>query len=77
VIGREVVELLWNVADTADPHLDRQLIAYLQVLPLSHDEARELIADLLSVFERLGEERPDVLLPFLGRLLNEAQAGET
>ncbi len=77
MIGREVVELLWNVADTADPHLDRQLIAYLQVLPLSHDETQELVANLLSVFERLAEERPDVVLPFLGRLLNEVQAGET
>ncbi len=77
MIGRSVVELLWPVADTADPHLDRQLFAYLRVLPLSHDEARYLVSDLLSVFERLAEERPDVVMPFLGRLLNEAEAGET
>jgi hypothetical protein len=77
VIGREVVELLWNVADTADPHLNRQLIAYLSVLPLDEDEVRRLVADLLAVFERLAEERPDVVMPFLGRLLNEIQAGET
>lgn len=70
-----VAELLWNVTDEADPYLNRNLMAYLVVASWTEPEVRELAADLLSVFEKLGQERPDVVLPFLGRLLNEAQEG--
>jgi hypothetical protein len=66
-------QLLWDVAGAADPHINRNLLAYLHLLPLSEDEIRTLAADLLHAFERLGQQRPDVVLPFLGQLLNEAE----
>ncbi|MCU1590251.1 MAG: hypothetical protein JWP11_1507 [Frankiales bacterium] len=72
-VSHAVLQLLLDVTDTADPHVNRSLSAYLSLLPLTDDDRRGYLVDVVAVFERLGKERPDVVLPFLGRLLSEAQ----
>lgn len=72
-IAPQTVQMLWDACDRADPHLNRSLLPYLGLLPMDEGELRCTARDLLLAFERLCEKRPDVVLPFLGQLLNEAQ----
>lgn len=74
-LSSDALHLLWNVGGAADRHVDYAELSYL-VLPFLEPEEVQVIAwDLLQVFQRLGAEHPQVVLPFLGTLLNEAQAG--
>jgi hypothetical protein len=72
-ISADTVELLWDVADASDPHINRPMLAYLRLLILDEQQVRDLLRELLEVFERLGRERPYVVQPFLGVLLAEVQ----
>lgn len=68
--------LLWDAADTADPHLNRQLMSVLTVGTMPCVEARAALSEVLSAFAWLAEEEPAVVMPFLGKLLNAVGSGE-
>jgi hypothetical protein len=65
--------LLWDVADKADPHFNRNLAATLTVGTMGCGEARAVLSAVLSAFEWLAEEEPAVVLGFLGSLLNAVE----
>lgn len=69
-------QLLWDVADSADPHLDRPLTVVLTVASMPCVQARAVLSDVLSAFGWLAEDEPAVVMAFLGRLLNAVGPSE-
>jgi HEAT repeat protein len=70
---RTTAHLLWDVADRADPHFNRNLAATLTVGTMGCGEARAVLSEVLSAFEWLADEEPAVVMGFLGSLLNAVE----
>jgi hypothetical protein len=68
---RTAVNLLWDIADVADPHLNRNLTALLTVASMPCVEARAVLREVLSAFEVMAEREPAVVMRLLGGLLND------
>jgi hypothetical protein len=70
-------QLLWDlVGSTHEAHVRQRLVAE-RIGAWDEDALFEFFADVLAAWELLGKERPDVVLPFLGHLLNRADAGQS
>jgi hypothetical protein len=70
-------QLLWELCGTTHEAPHRRRLVVERILTWDGDEMFEFFADVLAAFEMLGNERPDVVLPFLGHLLNQADVGQS
>jgi hypothetical protein len=70
-------QVLWDLCGTTYDAPHRHRLIAERMRRWNGDELFDFFADLLAAFELLGNERPDVVLPFLGHLLNQADAGQS
>jgi hypothetical protein len=70
-------QLLWDLCGTTYDAEHRRRLVTERVETWGEQEVWEFLADVLAAFELLGKERPDAVLPFLGHLLNQADAGQS
>ncbi|MBW3646813.1 MAG: hypothetical protein KY440_03420 [Actinobacteria bacterium] len=63
--------LTWDLTTDDDPNGERFRAAWQTVQQLDPDDTQELLWQVLAVLADLGRERPDVVVPYIGRLLNE------
>jgi hypothetical protein len=70
-------QLLWDLCGTTYDAPRRHRLVAERAGSWNEDELFEFFADVLAAFELLSKERPDVVLPFLGHLLNQADAGQS
>lgn len=65
--------LAWDLTTDDDPGAERFKAAWRTVQLLDPDDVQELLWQVLVMFAGLGRDRPDVVVPYVGRLLNDAQ----
>lgn len=65
--------LAWDLTTDDDPNGERFLAAWHIVEDLAYIDIQELLWQVLLMLRGLGQERPDVVLPYVGRLLTDLQ----
>lgn len=63
--------LAWDLTTDDDPDGERFRAAWQTVQHLEPDDTQELLWQVLVLLADLGHERPDVVVPYIGGLLNE------